>query len=41
MGDYTAGKCSALGCKMTLVKYIGGGIWACWLHAIKLGVPRR
>lgn len=35
---WTAGTCSHRGCTMTLVMYIGGGQWLCWLHAVVLGV---
>ena len=31
---WTAGKCRCPDCPMTLVMYIGGGQWICWLHAL-------
>lgn len=31
---WEAGKCSVEGCGFTLVTYVGGGQWWCWLHAL-------
>ena len=31
---WSAGQCCVHGCTMTMVRYIGGGQWLCWLHAL-------
>lgn len=38
MITWTAGTCSQRGCPMTLVMYVGGGSWLCWLHAMLCGI---
>jgi hypothetical protein len=36
--NWTAGACSVKGCRMTMVTYVGGGQWWCWLHALVEGL---
>lgn len=39
--EWTAGKCHCKDCPMTLVCYVGGGMWICWLHALASGIASK
>jgi len=36
--QWTGGHCTVPGCKFTMVTYVGGGQWWCWLHAVLEGL---
>ena len=36
--EWISGECSHSHCQMTLVRYVGGGQWVCWLHALMLRI---